>query len=821
MKKTVLIAIKGYLTNLTFKTITANSSETDPLIADSQSTSPIVDPDPFTAVEVNMIDQTSMRGAHGKWKRITDSLTVTDLWVTAGSSDLPLSNEMSSTLDFISIVTDYRREVTEFTHSVELLSIDVAKLLEEVASSSDQSFVAVDKRLNDDANVDDNFEKSVDKTFSDISRLSDALAKDISKSLFDSIQASDSVDFTNSEDYHSTDLSHISEEYRVSLLKQLSESGTSADIFSKQLSKNLFEALTVSELFSSSEAAGLLFNDSEESAAIDVITASINKALEESPALIDVLTKSLALNWLESAYVFDELRKLSTKTVADFYFSSDLIDYSIGKNLNESPLILEAISKDISFHLSDSAIAYDTFEDMLESGEGIFKNPSDMGVSSDLFYYSFSNVLSDFAQIDDPLAFSYIKLAEDTSFLSDSLTITGDFWTAGDNELNISELHYFSISQIINDSNNIADVLSKALAKYITDNASAFDSIDVLLASGLTRTDSDVSITSDVLIASIFKLLNESTNLSETLRYIFGKGVADSGTTDDLSQISVIKNNTDLINYLDVFNKSASIFLSDTITATDTFNDLISSGLTYDDADTPTTYEVLATTVFKSLNDSTNISESLQKDLARLVNESSIVIDSNVLSIGKHLDEIGFVDETLSTSFAKALNDLSSVSESLSKNALVTYEDFSFVSDLRSFFINLIKTESTNSADVFSNSSDKNVIDTSVTLDSLIKDIGINLQDGALVSELLTSQSLGALQTERSDNSNISDLLNITGDFWTSGDNEFNVSELLVKTVNLSRIDTGVTSDTGTLNIQNYVDAGYFSEDYVGTNYNF
>ena len=55
---------------------------------------------------------------------------------------------------------------------------------------------------------------------------------------------------------------------------------------------------------------------------------------------------------------------------------------------------------------------------------------------------------------------------------------------------------------------------------------------------------------------------------------------------------------------------------------------------------------------------------------------------------------------------------------------------------------------------------------------------------------------------------------------WGESDVGF-ITDTFILTFEKSLTDSAVTSDSGTINIQNYIVAGYTAEDYVGTNTNF
>lgn len=365
------------------------------------------------------------------------------------------------------------------------------------------------------------------------------------------------------------------------------------------------------------------------------------------------------------------------------------------------------------------------------------------------------------------------------------------------------------------DAFSISESISNELGKVLADSAAFADAIDSFLI-GLGKTDQ--AAFTDAEIRDFSKVLADSAALSEALTQAFSKVFADTATVTDDRAISVDKPLSDAANVTDDrvnhFTKVAfspyaeDYFLEDYTEATDY--------VYLTEAQTFAIDKVLADTI--GATDDVN---------------GVLADDDQTILLIKSLDHVVSILESTAFEFSRPLDDSFSVSDSPSlEPGKVFTDDASFV-DAQTFAVSLDKADTVNVSEDIVLSFATTADDSANLSDSAALSVGLTLADAGS----FTDASVFAISLAKDETPTISDAFSYAGDkplsdsasvaesaalqFSSPASDSFSITDANVLNFGLGPSDTATFTDAGSLLNQDYTEAFYFAEDYVGTSRTF
>jgi hypothetical protein len=294
-------------------------------------------------------------------------------------------------------------------------------------------------------------------------------------------------------------------------------------------------------------------------------------------------------------------------------------------------------------------------------------------------------------------------------------------------------------------------------------------------------------VSADEVALSIQKIFEDIVSVSDDLIYKLDEGQEYEDSLSILESLTygIYPTLTDIIAPTDVLSNVLSIFRDESLSA----SDIVAKHLykTFEDTVTLTdTFDYLIGTTLANL-DSTSTSDTYVFQINKQITDTIAVTDV-----------FGYLKES-----AQAALDTTSTSDVLAKQIDKQITDTIAVTDV---FASL-KT------------STQSPIDTTSILDDLVKSIAKVLEDSISTSDVLSTSIEKNLSVSASTSeTHVVNYAKAILDTITTTDS---VSyDGISGDINASETDTITMSETGNINVQDYVDGGYF-EDYVGTNYSF
>jgi hypothetical protein len=365
------------------------------------------------------------------------------------------------------------------------------------------------------------------------------------------------------------------------------------------------------------------------------------------------------------------------------------------------------------------------------------------------------------------------------------------------------------------DAFSISESISNELGKVLADSALLADAIDSFLI-GLGKTDQ--AAFTDAEIRDVSKVLADSAALSEALTQAFSKVLADTATVTDDRAIDLGKPLSDTANVTDDrvnhFTKVAfspyaedyffedyteatdyiyfsegktfaiSKVLADTVNATDDVN-----GVLADDDQT--------LGIFKSLDHVLSLAESKAFALSRPASDSFVVADSAALALGKNFSDSG------------SFTDAQTVAIELGKTETAS------VAEAAVLAISITAADGANLSDSVGISYGANPADSASFTDARVFDLSLSKAETPTIADAFTYSGAKPF----ADSASVAESAALQ--FSHPASDALSISEASVLAFGLGSSDTATFTDAGSLLNQDYTEAFYFAEDYVGTSRTF
>ena len=312
---------------------------------------------------------------------------------------------------------------------------------------------------------------------------------------------------------------------------------------------------------------------------------AINKVVVEVVEATEAMAFSVGLVLTDSVTMADSATKTFTEVVdfdrtdadvdPDPVTVTDVRTASVGKVLADTATATDAAAKTVGKTATDAVTATDT-------------NTKLVGKS-----------VSDSASLTDSAAFAVVRVSTDTVSASDADAKTvGKVVNDAADAVTATDVSTRSIQPVYSDSVTASDAVVQTIGKTLTDSATPSDAAPVfavtkVLTDSVTMTDAvykdfsemvdydrndadvdpDPVTATDVLAASVTKILTDSATASDALTTAVGKVLADSATATETMAFnagSVLTDSATASDAAPVFVIGA--VLADSATATDTIS---------------------------------------------------------------------------------------------------------------------------------------------------------------------------------------------------------------------------------------------------------
>jgi len=392
--------------------------------------------------------------------------------------------------------------------------------------------------------------------------------------------------------------------------------------------------------------------------------------------------------------------------------------------------------------------------------------------------------------LDERISFSINKLILDSFIVADTLsyTVASDLQNGPISSFNFLEQLNFSVNKSINESFTFNESISKNYGKNIAESISFSDSLVT------TRDINSIPLESfnflEVVSKNVQKNPQEAFRVSDTLSYELMKMIVDEFRVGDQFAHSSASegtyNRSEALSFMEVFSVALDKLLSEGISVAES----ISKDVGKNPTEVISFIESFRFDVSKSVQEGLSLQESFSIAVSRSVSEGVNFSENVTKNTGKNPTESVTFTETLEKEILKLIQEFVLFSDSAltQKAGEGEYSDQSLFSLVES----VSKAFDKPTAEVF------NLVETVVKDYSKVTSEGmafIENQSFNVSKNIQSYVSFGDVATRI-----------IDGDYT---DYEFDRNETLT------------FSEAGLINKQDYVESGYFLEDYVGSNYTF
>jgi hypothetical protein len=305
-----------------------------------------------------------------------------------------------------------------------------------------------------------------------------------------------------------------------------------------------------------------------------------------------------------------------------------------------------------------------------------------------------------------------------------------------------------------------------------------------------TSLNSDVFDVSSVATKDLHKVLSDNLSIFTVLDYAGGTDAENSDAAAFMETYSFDINKA--VSELSITNEILSFNLQILYNHSVNSFEIVAKDAQKEEIAQANMTESVIANFFKSIVSNVQFDENF---------DSNLIVGSNdvELSITQYAD----ISELLSKIINKALTDDLSANELITKNIDKTLADTPPINEL------------------ISKNTDKALINTPSISELISKNIDKAPADISSVSELLNKNTNKALVNTPPITETVTANVSKTIVNTLALTEDFN-SQIQGDTgTDLTRNEPVSASETGIINVQDYVEAGYFQDDYVGTNYNF
>lgn len=330
------------------------------------------------------------------------------------------------------------------------------------------------------------------------------------------------------------------------------------------------------------------------------------------------------------------------------HISDTIWSYVLNKNVTDSVVQADIVSKMVGKNISDPVTSSDLFDRVVIYNRSF----TDTQITSETFIKNVSKILLDAPTTLDVLAKNIQKPFADTQITSDSpaksvnkpatdVSTTSDFVTrtigkrASDTTVS-SDALIKNVSKLLNDAGTTSDIAKKSISKAFTDSVASSDFF--------------------MVSAFVHPFANETPHTSDAINsFVIGKGVTDVGTTSDNIVKNINRPMLDISVTSDVLMKNINRPIQDAVTSSDVIFKVVSYLRPVTDA--VVTLDVFSRTVmwYRTFAEYVATSDvfSYAVTYNRTFTESVIQSDFSVINTGKAITEtvhpadtgVGYVED--------------------------------------------------------------------------------------------------------------------------------------------------------------------------------
>ena len=289
----------------------------------------------------------------------------------------------------------------------------------------------------------------------------------------------------------------------------------------------------------------------------DSLLLNIGKNFADTSIGSDVLTA--LVNWVRN--VHDNGGYYSTgygqDNSVEYQFKYiDILTVGLSKVLNEQGIATDIVSKVLSKTFTETSVASDSLAKLLQPAK------VETAIASDVLtaVVDFNLTLQDWAYLtDDVLGNANV---DDDQYMSMDKVIL--------ELMTYTDVLSTALTKVFSETTIGSDILALTSGKVLTDSSIATDSVTSLVNKGLVET----AIGSDVLSAIASKVLSETAVGTDALGITTSKVLADSVVMSDV--FDTVGWYGDTSTFTDVFSKSLSIVLADSLPISETVSKSVS-----------------------------------------------------------------------------------------------------------------------------------------------------------------------------------------------------------------------------------------------------
>lgn len=353
------------------------------------------------------------------------------------------------------VAEDYFAQTYVGDTAVDIISINVEKVLTDTVSSTDSPIIAVTSPLIDTITATDAISKTVARQIADTIASTDTSAITVEKPVFDTIS--------------NTDTSNIT------VGKIIAETVTSSEIIDKNISKLLVD--TTSAVDTSAITIAKPFADVIN--AIDLLNNNFEKVVSDLISTSDsvIVSRQVSTSNTDDAIITDSLFINAEKIITDSATAVDISVINVEKSVSDTITVNYYTQDYVGEEYFAEAYVGTELPDLIT--KTVSKPFTDVISNAD------SSVINNQKIIND------VIINTDSSFITVAKTIT--------DIISSTDAVNKSIANTIADNINIADTSNINAGKVIADSVTTSDSVDIAVGINIVRAITDSVITTETL----------------------------------------------------------------------------------------------------------------------------------------------------------------------------------------------------------------------------------------------------------------------------------------------------------------------------------
>jgi hypothetical protein len=729
--------------------------------------------------------------------------------------------------DNFSFAAIFNRTITDTASFIEYSIFNVNKVLLDSSRITDTSILNAGKYLADLSSFADTFTRQVNylRSFEDIlnttddyygaANVDDDQYAQFNKVIADSITSIETKVFQTAKIL--TDVNTISEQKSISVTKPITDSSNIADSSQITISKTLSDSfantditylnpkIVKSDIFNSSDnlTTFILWDRSfsdQLSGITDTKRFSINLTKRDTVNNSDVLNTAVSFNRsFEDALITSESKYFNVSNlILDTGNIVEAKAVNFTRPVTDNTSNSELLTKQVSYQrtILDTVDATDDYYGAATVGDDEFfslnKGLVETVLVTESTYFSNSNQLTDLVTNNSTSYYNFTKPNSEQVFSSEQIRKQPNVLLL---DVTItSEITYFNTNLIKLDTTTTGEIFSR-IVNYTRSYSDTSINIDtVRLTNQLSKQDLVTTSSTDVFSSLVNYVKNyfDTSSTSESLAKVISKFLADVGQTAETRYLQVQKYFADISNKSDTITTTTSYLRS--------FQDMVDATDDYYGAATVGDDEYAQFN--KVVIDSITTSETRYVYATKILSDQATSVDSKAAAVAKTLADILSITavDYITRGPSKGLQDTTTISETKTFNVGKYLVDLTTTSENKYFNVAKYLAHVATTSEQLTRFVNKALLDSTTSIPESAS-FSVGKYSADTISKTDTQQS--SIQPKQFDTVRFMDVLT----FLKSGGYIFT--------------DSIYSTDSGTINNQNYFASSYVTPGYAGTNVNF